>query len=113
MPFGYAFTHAHRYSGVMAGADTHLELVTELRGGAEFHMHACVSVCKRGVWGIPSWSFSSAGGCVHFQIYLFLFPPFISEDSWREPQASEKIKAGHGRDSMLTVSPKRIELNLD
>lgn len=75
MPFGYTFTHAHRYSGVMAGADTHLELVTELRGGAEFHMHACVSVCKRGVWGIPSWSFSSAGGCVHFQIYLFLFPP--------------------------------------
>lgn len=116
MPSGHTFTHTHthRYSGVMAGADTHLDLVTVLGGGAEFHMHACVSVCVSGVRGEYRAGALPALEAVFIFKYMYIFfPPFISEDSWRGPRTSGKIKAGHSRDRMLTDSPKCIELNLD
>lgn len=67
--------HAHRYSGVTAAADTHLELVTALRGGAEFHMHACVSVCVSGVCGEYRAGAFPALEAVFIFKYIF-FTPF-------------------------------------
>lgn len=113
MPSGYTFIHAHRYSSVVAGADTHLDLVTALRGGAEFHMHASVSVCVSGVSGEYRAGDFPALEAVFIFKYTYHFSPSHFEDSWRDPRTCGKIKSGHSRDWMLTDSPKCIELNLD
>lgn len=82
MPSGYTCTHARRSSGVMAGADTHLDLVTVLGGGAEFHMHASLNVCASGVHGeYRAGAFPALEAVFIFKYIGISPPPFISEDS--------------------------------
>lgn len=61
----------------MAGADTHLDLVTALRGGAEFHMHASVSVCVSGVRGeYRAGAFPALEAVFIFRYYIYIYTPF-------------------------------------
>lgn len=61
----------------MAGTDTHhtLTLVTALGGGAEFHMHASVSVCVSRVRGENRAGAFPALEAVFIFKYICLFPP--------------------------------------
>ena len=113
MPSGQTFTHTHTHTDIVVSwrVLTHTWTWLLLGGGAQFHMHACVSVCVSGVRGEYRAGVFPVLEAV-FQIYISFPPPFIFEDPRRGPHRSAKIKAGHSSDGMLTDSLKCTESRL-
>lgn len=79
MPSGYTFSHACSCVRIQIYSRHNPHWQTPGPGywtrRESWVLRACLCVrvceCNWGVWGILGWRFFSAGGCVHFHVYVF------------------------------------------